>query len=195
MHCHDRLFYSFQSRCTWPHCIPDVPISPLTVNRIFPDQAKNPKKGPKLFMESDIKISRTQNIDRSTKGAYTFSSGLGGSQRPRSIMHIIPVSVHKSCLAAFLTPPPYKNINQSCSDMMTRAAPATECGRFRVWVISQPVEGTPLRLMRPVSQSGDSVGFGTSKEKHNFFPTTFNSLTHSEVVFYMIFCCLASFFS
>lgn len=104
MHCHDRLFYSFQSRCTWPHCIPDVPISPLTVNRIFPDQAKNPKKGPKLFMESDIKISRTQNIDRSTKGAYTFSSGLGGSQRRRSIMHIIPVSVHKSCLAAFLTP-------------------------------------------------------------------------------------------
>lgn len=39
------------------------------VNRISPDRAENPKKGPKMFTESDIKIIGTQNIERSAEGA------------------------------------------------------------------------------------------------------------------------------
>lgn len=51
-----------------PHHIPDVPIFP-PVNKISPDRAENPKKGPKIFTESDIKISGTQNIERPAEGA------------------------------------------------------------------------------------------------------------------------------
>lgn len=62
MHCHGWLFHCFQSRCTRPHHIPDVPIIFSPVNRISPNCAENPKKGPKIFTESNIKITGTQNI-------------------------------------------------------------------------------------------------------------------------------------
>lgn len=175
-----------------------------SVKRISPDRVENPKKGPKIFTESNIKISGTQNIERFAEGArHIFMPNHSQVRRVARNDHaelctLYPLASTKAAWQPFFLPL-HKNINQSCSNMMTRATPATECGSFRVWVISQPVEGTPPRLMQPVSQSGDSLGFRTSKEKKknnqpDCFSTTFNSLTASEVELYIIFWCLIYFF-
>lgn len=69
MHCHGSSFQCFQSRRSRPYRIPDVPVCLPANAEYLQDRAENPGKAPEIFMESDIKISGTQNIERPAEGA------------------------------------------------------------------------------------------------------------------------------
>lgn len=105
---------------------------PPSVNIMSVDRAENPKTGPKIFTESDIKIIGTMNMERSTEGAsHIFMPNHSQVRQAASNDHaelctFYPLTSTKAAWQPFFSLPPHKNINQSCSNMMARPAPATE---------------------------------------------------------------------
>lgn len=120
MHCHGWLFHSFQSRPARPHHIPDVSIPPphpgeQNISR----SCRKPKEGPKIFMESDIKITGMQNTKRSTEGACRiFMPNHSQVQRAARNDHaelctLYPLASTKAVCRPFFCPHPLPQEYQS----------------------------------------------------------------------------------